>query len=397
MLICPSFFDGRLDGIGRVSGAFHQAMTRMNGCAPFVVSSNDAPGACPPDSGRCFGRHYRRLLWEALFLADERAKAGESRRAPASGQSARPIVCTHLGLSPAARLAAFSSGRPYVVFLHGIEAWRPLPWRSRWAVAGADRLLFNSDYTRNNFLRFNTWAAGLPATVVPLGMALPESRSASGGEAERLPVSPDGSNRPASARGERFRILIVGRMTRAEHCEGFRDATDLYKGFKPLIMAVGLLARAVPGVRLRIAGDGDARADLEAWLAGRSEREFVDFLGRVSDERLEQLYREADVFALPSEEEGFGLVFVEAMAHGVPCVGVRAGATPEVVTDGETGLIAEPRDVADLADKLLVLARNPAIRTRLGAAARQTYADKFTAAAFEDRIIAALRAVPSRR
>jgi glycosyltransferase involved in cell wall biosynthesis len=193
-----------------------------------------------------------------------------------------------------------------------------------------------------------------------------------------------------------FRILIVGRMTKAEYYEGFRDATDLYKGFKQLILATGLLARAVPEARLTIVGDGDARPELETWAMSRPERAHLEFLGRVSDERLRQLYAQADVFALPSEGEGFGLVFVEAMAQGVPCVCVNAGAAPEVVRDGETGLVARPRDVADLADKLFVLARNPALRARLGENARRVFAETFTAEAFERRIIAALEAAMPR-
>jgi glycosyltransferase involved in cell wall biosynthesis len=84
------------------------------------------------------------------------------------------------------------------------------------------------------------------------------------------------------------------------------------------------------------------------------------------------------------------------MAQGVPCVCVNAGAAPEVVRDGETGLVARPRDVADLADKLFVLARNPALRARLGENARRVFAETFTAEAFERRIIAALEAAMPR-
>jgi len=364
MLICPSFFDGRLDGIGRVSGAFHRAMSRMQGRAPFVMSSNDAPGSCAPTAGRCFGRKYPQMLLGSLALPATIGRAG-----------ALPVMCTHLGLSPVARLAALRWGRPYAVFIHGVEAWRRLPRRSRWGLAGADRLLFNSEFTRHGFLRFNPWAVGIPAQVVPLGLTL----EVPAGAAPLTDVRPPG-----------FRVLIVGRMTKAEYYENFRDATDLYKGFKQLILAMGELARHVPEAQLWMAGDGDARRDLEQWLAGRPEEPLVSFLGRVSDARLDQLYREADVFALPSEGEGFGLVFVEAMAHGLPCVCVRAGAAPEVVLDGETGLVARPRDVADVADKLYVLAKNPGLRARLGRSARQRYETLYTAGAFENRIIDAL-------
>jgi len=369
MLICPSFFDGRLDGIGRVSGAFHQAMTRVNGHAPYVLSSNDSPGSCPADRGRCFGRRYTRMLLSMLALSVPSARMGAG---PLSGL----IVCTHLGLSPVARLAAARRRQSYVVFIHGVEAWKALPRRSRWGLARARQLLFNSEFTRQRFLRFNPWAAPIPGLVVPLGLTL-------------HPAGETGS-RLDPPRSADFTVLIVGRMSKAEYYENFRDPTDLYKGFKQLILAIGELAQQMPAVKLLLAGDGDARPELEQWVADRPERPLVSFLGRVSDERLERLYHAADVFALPSEGEGFGLVFVEAMAHGLPCVCVQAGAAPEVVRDGVTGLVARPRDVADLADKLLVLAKNSAIRLRLGEAARQCYSLHYTAEAFEGRIIAAL-------
>jgi len=371
MLICPSFFDGRLDGIGRVSGAFHQAMTRLNGREPFVLSSNDQPGSCPDGSGRCFGRRYSKMLLSTLT-------ASGLFRAAKAGPKEELVVCTHLGLSPVARLAAARSRRPYVVFIHGVEAWKPLPRRSRWGLAQARQLLFNSDFTRQRFLRFNPWAAGIPGLVVPLGLTLQAAVATAAV--------------PSQSRSPDFTVLIVGRMSKAEYYENFRDPTDLYKGFKQLILAMGELSGQVRGVKLLLAGDGDARPELEQWVAARPERTLVSFLGRVSDEKLEELYRAADVFALPSEGEGFGLVFVEAMAHGLPCVCVQAGAAPEVVRDGVTGLVARPRDVADLADKLTVLAKNAAIRHRLGGAARQRYAVHYTAEAFESRIISALTA-----
>jgi glycosyltransferase involved in cell wall biosynthesis len=343
-------------------------MTRLNGRAPFVLSSNDSPGACPVDAGQCYGRRYSKMLFSMIT-------AGVPPLPPDG-----LIVCTHLGLSPVARLAAARRGRPYVVFIHGVEAWKPLPPRSRWGLGRARQLLFNSEFTRQRFLCFNSWAAGIPSLVVPLGLTL----QAAGGINSRVdePRSPD------------FTVLIVGRMSKAEYYENFRDPTDLYKGFKQLILAVGELSQQFPSVKLLLAGDGDARPELEHWVMGRPERSLVSFLGRVSDVELERLYRAVDVFALPSEGEGFGLVFVEAMAHGLPCVCVQAGAAPEVVRDGVTGLVARPRDVADLADKLMVLAKNSTIRGRLGGAARQRYSHYYTAEAFEGRIIQALTSAP---
>ena len=271
MLICPSFFDGRFDGIGRVSGAFFQAMTRLNdGAPPFVLSANDPAGACAPEAGRCFGRRHERMVLASLSLRLPAAISGRADEANGRGV----LVCTHLGLSPVARVLAMRSGRPYVVFIHGVESWKRLPGRSRWGVSGADHLFFNSEFTRRSFVRFNPWAERLPFVVIPLGLTLSECA---------LCAEPARPRVGAVGGGAGFRVLIVGRMTKAEYYEGFRDATDLYKGFKQLILAVGALAAAVPDARLWIVGDGDARPELEAWLSTRPDRERVKFFGRLSD------------------------------------------------------------------------------------------------------------------
>jgi glycosyltransferase involved in cell wall biosynthesis len=179
-------------------------------------------------------------------------------------------------------------------------------------------------------------------------------------------------------------------MSKADFYQAFRDGGDLYKGFKQLIQAVGVVQASGVDVRLEIVGDGDARPELEEWLKTRPEAAIVRLLGRVSDERLAQAYRENDVFCLPSEGEGFGLVFAEAMAQGMPCVCVGAGAAPEVVTNGVTGLVAAPRNVQDLAEKLGTLARDSGLRARLGAGARNRALEFFAYDKFLGRIDAAL-------
>jgi phosphatidylinositol alpha-1,6-mannosyltransferase len=367
MLICPSFFNERYDGIGRVSGAFFDAIAGKTGVPPFVISSNDPIDAVPQESGRAFGRNYARMMLAA-------AMSGRLARDCARTSGFPPVICMHLGLSPIARLLAARSGRPYVVFLHGVECWKPLRRRAKWGLNGAAKLLFNSGYTRRTFLEFNSWASAIPSEIVPLGVPVPA-------------LVENGSK--VAAPGN-LRILSVGRMSKAEYYEGFRDGTDLYKGFKQLILAVGLVAKGVPRIRLEIVGDGDARAELEEWLAGREEKRFVHLLGRVTDSRLNELYSTSDIFALPSEGEGFGLVFAEAMAHGLPCVCVNAGAAPEVVEDGVTGLVAKPRDVQDIAAKILSLADDETLRSRLSLHARGKFEEFYALKMFHERIIRSL-------
>ena len=145
------------------------------------------------------------------------------------------------------------------------------------------------------------------------------------------------------------------------------------KGFDVLVDAVARL----DGVTLALAGAGRDRERLErraarAGLGGR-----VRFLGRVSEADLPTVYRAADVFAMLCrdrwfglEAEGFGIVFLEAAATGVPVVAGRSGGSHEAVVAGETGCVVESRDVAGVAAALDGLLRDPVRRAEMGRAAR---------------------------
>ncbi len=148
------------------------------------------------------------------------------------------------------------------------------------------------------------------------------------------------------------------------------------KGFDVAVQAAARLAEDFPGLRLVIAGDGRDRARLEQ-LADALHAP-VQFLGRVPDADLAALYGCADIFAmlcrdrwLGLEQEGFGIVFLEAAACGIPSVAGRSGGSDEAVLDGETGLVvALPHSVDDAEEALATLADDRALRQRMGAAAR---------------------------
>lgn len=122
----------------------------------------------------------------------------------------------------------------------------------------------------------------------------------------------------------------------------------------------------LPGVRLALIGSGPAEATLRQRFAGTN----TVFTGYMSGPDLAAAYASADVFAFPSDTETLGFVAMEAMACGVPPVGARAGGIPDVIRDGENGLMFTPGDLGDLTDKLGRLLFDPALRRRLGDQAR---------------------------
>ena len=151
---------------------------------------------------------------------------------------------------------------------------------------------------------------------------------------------------------DRLRVLMSGRLVPR-------------KGFAEVLPALAAAQRTEPGIRLSIAGSGPEEQHL-----GRLARELgvsVDFLGFVDQPALATACARADTFLFPSLQDEFGFVLLEAMAAGMACVASPfAGASEDLVVDGDNGLVVDPRDHEQLADALVGLARDPGLRRRLG-------------------------------
>ena len=184
---------------------------------------------------------------------------------------------------------------------------------------------------------------------------------------------------------ERFHPLEPAARREVRHALGLDpDATIVLgvsrlvprKGFDVLIRAAAQVAEEHPSLRVLIGGDGRERSRLEALSAGLGAP--VTFLGAVADEHLPDLYAASDVFAmlcrdrwLGLEQEGFGIVFLEAAAAGVPSVAGLSGGSAEAVVDGVTGIVvADATSVDEVAEAILGLVDDPRRRAALGAAAR---------------------------
>ena len=138
-----------------------------------------------------------------------------------------------------------------------------------------------------------------------------------------------------------------------------------------LLEAAAFLRPRIPGVRVRIVGKGPEWGDAVRLHGTLGLGETVALLGDVSRDRLAQEYVSADFFCMPSLQESFGIVFLEAMAAGLPVVACRAAAIPEVVEDGVTGLLVPPRDPEGLARALEALIADPERARAMGEAGRQ--------------------------
>jgi glycosyltransferase involved in cell wall biosynthesis len=171
---------------------------------------------------------------------------------------------------------------------------------------------------------------------------------------------------PAPDRGDESsaEILSVGALHRR-------------KGNVVLLDAFARVLAAVPEARLTIAGDGEERLFLERRAEELGVAHAVRFLGAVEHDRLPQLYAGADVFCLPSFAEGLPVVLMEAMSTGVPVVATSIMGVPELVRDGESGLLVPPARADALAEALIRLLRDPELRRRLAAEGRRRVAGDY--------------------
>ncbi len=152
-----------------------------------------------------------------------------------------------------------------------------------------------------------------------------------------------------------------------------------HKAIDALIEAFAILAGEHPGIDLYITGDGPDRQLLQALVMSAGVGERVRFPGIVKRSQLWDLYKNAVFFAMPSRmPEGLGLVFLEAMACGIPVVGTRSGGTPEIVDHGHTGLLVENNTPQELASAMRQMLNDPAERLRMGEHARELVTSRYT-------------------
>ncbi len=265
-----------------------------------------------------------------------------------------------LGMAPLAALCLPWLRIGYGFMAHGFECWHEPRWSRRWAARRARFVFAVSQNTGQELVG----ATGIRAEIVRLlpntldpGFDLPS---------EREPPPPESG----------LELLTVSRLW----------ADENRKGVDRTLEAFSRLAAQYPSARYRIVGQGGDKPRLVRLAESLGLAERVVFEEDLSDEALAARYRDCAVFVLPSGQEGFGIVFLEAMRFSKPCIGGRAGGTPEVVADGETGFLVPFGDVEGLTAALDRLLANPQLRERMGRAGRRRLIEHFLFDRFRERL-----------
>lgn len=315
LAIVPDAFGGR-GGIALYNRHFLTAVAKHPAVSKVVAVARCAPQVVeePPES-------LEFVFPNAGLLGSFVAKLLDAAR------RARPIdliICGHIHFVPFAWLLSKWLRAPILLEVYGIEAWRPTSRRvTNYLVRGIHSATTISQVTKRRFL---AWS-GIPpedCIVVPNPIDLE-------GAAVETP-DPDFLEQHGLV-GRRV-LLTVGRLESRARAKGFDEVLELLPE----------LIDRVPKSTYVVAGDGPDRERLERKASDLGLGEHVLFTGWISDADKDQLYRAADVFVMPSKGEGFGFVFLEAMARGVPVVASVRDGGREALGQGELGELVDPDD-----------------------------------------------------
>ncbi|MGB2628883.1 MAG: glycosyltransferase [Candidatus Acidiferrum sp.] len=283
------------------------------------------------------------------------AARGKARFAATAVRAARRhpkiVLAAHPNLAPIVGTMQMIAPRmKSIVCTHGVEVWEPLSRWRRNSLRKADLVLAPSRATADSVASLQ----GVPPSkirVLPWALDPDFELASAAVSGSRLPEAfPSG---PV--------VLSVGRWL----------ATERYKGMDTLILAMPRLLLRWPTLQLVLVGSGDDHEWLEAIARESGVRLHVHFLRGLSYGELSACYAAADIFALPSRGEGFGFVYLEAMARSKPVIGGAHGGAPEVIQDGVTGYLVQHGDSVQLATSVDAILSNPDLARQMGERGRE--------------------------
>jgi phosphatidylinositol alpha-1,6-mannosyltransferase len=325
---------------GGIQHLVHRTFTNVDELRPRFVTL-DTPGAAEFD--RSSGLDVKRIpVLPNLPRPISTLALNVAAVAQAIRYRPQVIISAHIVTSPGASLIRRTLGVPVVQYFHGKEIG-VRPRLAGFSAQHADACVAVSRYTS----RLVSDVGGCEDRIhlIHPGVDLP--------------------GRPVSApRLDRPTVLTIARME------------DRYKGHDVMVRAMSLVALRVPGAQWIVIGDGPLRAAIaELARSAGLDGDVIHFLGAVSDVERDDWLDRAHVFAMPSRlptggfaGEGFGIVYLEANAHGCPTVAGKVAGAVDAVVDGKTGLLVDPEDYVAVGNAVVELLQNHPRREEMGVA-----------------------------
>ncbi len=243
------------------------------------------------------------------------------------------ILCGHLNFAPVAFSIHRLTGIPYWIIVYGTDAWGvQAKWKIE-ALHAADSIISISGYTRDRLIREQKIS---PEKISLLPVTF---------DAKRFKISPK-PNYLLQRYGldpKQPILLTVSRLA----------SFDRYKGYDQILKALPEIRRQIPTIHYILVGKGDDRPRIEQLINQLNLQDCVTLAGFVPDAEICDHYNLCDVFAMPSKGEGFGIVYLEALACGKPTVGGNRDGAIDALCHGELGALVDPDDVAAIAKTLV--------------------------------------------
>ncbi|MFN6559146.1 MAG: glycosyltransferase [Nostoc sp. ChiSLP01] len=269
--------------------------------------------------------HLPRLLQTILF----------ARKIITFGILQRPTIAisTHVNYATACYALKRITGIPYWVVAHGLEVWEIDNKITKLALKEADRIISVSNYTRQRLLSETDID---PQKIVVLPNTF---------DAKEFQIKPKPTKllKRYNLRDDQPVILMVTRLGRMAK----------YKGYDQIIHALVKVRSQIPDVRFILAGKGDDLPRIKALISSLNLEDSITIAGFVPDEELCAHYNLCDVFAMPSKGEGFGIVYLEALACGKPVLAGNQDGSVDPLAQGKLGCLVDPDNVEEIADNLI--------------------------------------------
>lgn len=244
------------------------------------------------------------------------------------------VIAGHINYAPICFFFSKLMGYRYIVLTYGIEVWDMGSASKKSALKAAKSIVAISNYTKNRLIE-----------------QIPEIRN----KIVIISNPVDGKEFFIKSKSEALTnhfglegckvILTVARLSSEEK----------YKGYDKVIEALPSVMKKVPRVKYLLVGDGDDRKRIEELTSQLGVKEDVIMTGRVRDNELINYYNLCDVFIMPSKGEGFGFVFIEALACGKPVVAGNADGSREAILNGQLGILVDPLNINEISNEIVKL------------------------------------------
>jgi asparagine synthase (glutamine-hydrolysing) len=270
------------------------------------------------------------------------------------------VICGHINLAPLAAVLSLLTRSRSMLIVHGIDAWTPSGLSGKLSLS---RFTLIAGVSSLTLKRFSEWSH-VNSSQLRLLPNCVEGRL----------FGPGPKPAPLAARlglVGRTVIMTLGRLS----------AQERYKGFDEVIEVLPELARSVPNLSYLICGDGPDVARLEAKAESLNVRHRVVFTGFVPEDQKADHYRLADAYVMPSRGEGFGIVFLEALACGIPVMGSLVDGGREALLDGALGILVDPSNTSDVKAGVLkaLKQRSGVVPEKLSHYSREAFSDRSSA------------------